>query len=348
MRIIITGGYGFIGSALIRHLLEEYQNISILNIDKLTYASNITSLRGFEANNNYHFVQADIADFNAISDSFNSFKPNGIINLAAETHVDRSIDDSKDFIKTNILGTYNLLEVSLKYFKQNNNDFLFHHVSTDEVYGDLSPTDEPFNEKTRYDPSSPYSSSKASSDHLVKAWHRTYGLPIVISNCSNNYGPFQAIEKLIPLTISNALKGKAISVYGDGSQIRDWLYVDDHVKAIMKIFNSGKIGETFNVGGNQEKKNLDVVNIICSHLDLLINNKPKNIDSFNDLIKFVEDRPGHDYRYAINSNKLHSITGWRPEENFESGIKKTILWYIKNTKIFEKNFNELTKRRGSI
>lgn len=347
MNLIITGGYGFIGSALIRHLLDN-TDYNILNIDKLTYASNSENLKGFEGNKKYQFVKADICDFEVVSQVFKNFNPSGIIHLAAESHVDRSIDSPRDFINTNILGTYNLLEVSLEFYNSlPNNNFLFHHVSTDEVYGDLGKTDNPFTENNSYKPSSPYSASKASSDHLVKSWNRTFGLPVVISNCSNNFGPYQSLEKLIPLIISNALQGLSLPVYGDGSQIRDWLYVDDHITGILSIFNSGKVGETYNIGGNEEKTNIEVVRAICKHLDSLIAQKPKNIKSFLELIEFVKDRPGHDCRYAIDSTKISSATGWSPKESFETGIEKTILWYIDNIDIYRNTKNELTKRRGS-
>ncbi len=347
MYLIITGGYGFIGSALIRHILDN-TSYQIINIDKLTYASNKINLKGYETSPRYKFFEIDICDCDSIKSIFNQFSPKGLIHLAAESHVDRSIDNPDDFIATNIYGTYNLLKNSLSYYRNSSDsNFIFHHVSTDEVYGDLSMDASAFTEQTPYNPSSPYSASKASSDHLIRAWNRTYKLPTIITNCSNNYGPFQSIEKFIPLVITSALNGMHIPIYGDGLQIRDWLYVEDHARAILEIFNTRKIGETFNIGGSQEKTNLEVVQIICSHLDDFVKEKPNNINSFTDLITFVEDRPGHDKRYAIDSSKISKQTGWAPSENFETGIYKTIAWYIDNISLYEDQISDLTKRRGS-
>jgi len=330
MKILITGGAGFIGSALVRHIINN-SNHQVLNLDKLTYAGNLDSLQNISDSIQYTFIQEDICNKNALEKIINEFKPNKIIHLAAESHVDRSIDSASEFIQTNIIGTFTLLEAARKYISKNNvENFLFHHVSTDEVYGDLEGTTDLFTETTSYSPSSPYSASKASSDHLVRAWGRTYNLPYVITNCSNNYGPFHFPEKLIPHMILNALEGKPLPVYGDGLQIRDWLYVDDHAKALYKVATEGKSGETYNIGGHNEKRNIDVVKTICSILDELIDNKPKNIKSFHELITFVKDRPGHDLRYAIDPSKIKNQLGWTPEETFETGIKKTIVWYLEN------------------
>lgn len=344
MNIVVTGGYGFIGSALIRCLIGNTDHV-VINIDKITYAANPESLANVQENKRHIFIKGDICDPTLIQEVLEKYKPSAIINLAAESHVDRSIDSSKEFIQTNILGTYNLLEQSKKVIKKNDN-FIFHHVSTDEVYGDLRQNEPAFTEDNAYLPSSPYSSSKASSDLLVKAWGRTYGLPYVLSNCSNNYGPYQSLEKLIPMMIFCALKNKPLPVYGDGSQIRDWLYVEDHVDALMKIFQSGKIGETFNVGGNAEKTNLEVVKKICDILDAKLIPGNFSVDSFHQLIQFVEDRPGHDLRYAINSSKIKRDLNWSPQESFETGIEKTISWYLDNAKIFTSQLEDLTSRRG--
>ena len=331
--ILITGGAGFIGSALIRNLGKNPEN-KIINIDKLTYSGNLESLRSLKGTKNYIFEKLDICDSINLQRVINESKPDLVIHLAAESHVDRSIDGPIDFIQTNIFGTFNILECvrvyyqSLKGLKKDN--FRFLHVSTDEVYGDLKNTNNFFSEETRYDPSSPYSASKASSDHLVRAWHRTYNLPVLITNCSNNYGPFQFPEKLIPHMILSAIKIKPLPVYGDGNQIRDWLYVDDHVSAIMSVALKGKPGETYNVGGNNEIKNIEVVQKICSILDELIPINNSELNSYSELITYVEDRPGHDVRYAIDSSKINKNLGWRPNENFESGIRKTIMWYLEN------------------
>ena len=331
MNILITGGAGFIGSALIRYLIKNTDH-QILNIDKLTYAGNLESLVEVESNPNYTFQKIDICDAAAIEQSFSEFQPDLIMHLAAESHVDRSIDGPAEFINTNIVGTYTLLEVSRKYWQSlsqhKKSQFRFHHISTDEVYGDLEGTTDLFTESTPYAPSSPYSASKASSDHLVRAWYRTYGLPIVITNCSNNYGPYHFPEKLIPLVILNALDGKALPIYGKGNQIRDWLYVEDHAKALYKVVMEGTIGETYNIGGHNEKQNIEVVKTICHILDVL---KPQsNNQPYEELITFVEDRPGHDLRYAIDASKIKNDLGWTPEESFESGIRKTVEWYLNN------------------
>ncbi|GIU36882.1 dTDP-glucose 4,6-dehydratase [Shewanella schlegeliana] len=335
--ILVTGGSGFIGSALV-HFLINHTEHTVINLDKLTYACDPGSLAEIELSSRYAFVQGDICDRTLVDKLLIQYKADVIIHLAAESHVDRSIDGPAEFMQTNIIGTYTLLEACREYYAslQGNkrDEFRFHHVSTDEVYGDLAEGDL-FTETTRYDPSSPYSASKAASDHLVRAWHRTYGLPVVVTNCSNNYGPFQHAEKLIPLTITNALDGKPIPIYGDGLQVRDWLYVEDHVRAIYTVLSEGKVGETYNVGGNCEKRNIDVVNMIC---ELLEEFAPDNQNSlklssntfgFKGLITFVEDRLGHDVRYAIDSSKIQRELGWSPVESFESGLRKTVEWYVK-------------------
>ena len=331
MKILVTGGAGFIGSAVIRHIIKSTNN-HVLNIDKLTYAGNLESLAEIEESPNYSFKQIDICDATAIEQAFNEFEPNLIMHLAAESHVDRSIDGPAEFINTNIVGTYTLLEAARKFWQELDDDkktsFRFHHISTDEVYGDLEGTTDLFTETTPYAPSSPYSASKASSDHLVRAWHRTYGLPVIITNCSNNYGPYHFPEKLIPLVILNALDGKPLPIYGKGDQIRDWLYVEDHARALYKVVTEGSVGETYNIGGHNEKQNIDVVKTICQILDQL---KPQaNSKPYETLITFVKDRPGHDLRYAIDATKIKNDLGWTPEQSFDSGIRKTVEWYLNN------------------
>ena len=328
---IVTGGSGFIGSNFIRFILSNGYADKIIDLDKLTYAGNPQNLLKYDNDKRYAFVQGDICDQELVQELFLLHKPDVIINFAAESHVDRSIDGPSDFIRTNISGTYTLLQKSLRYYqsltKEDQKSFRFHHISTDEVFGSLD-NDGIFTEETPYDPSSPYSASKASSDHLVRAWHRTYGLPIIISNCSNNYGPYQFPEKLIPLMILNCLQEKPLPVYGTGENIRDWLFVDDHCDAIHTIIEKGEIGETYNVGGNNEIKNIDIVKTICNLLD---NIRPsENLKSYQELITFVKDRPGHDFRYAIDSSKLQNKLGWSPKETFETGIRKTIDWYLDN------------------
>jgi len=328
---IVTGGSGFIGSNFIRFILSNGYADKIIDLDKLTYAGNPQNLLKYDNDKRYAFVQGDICDQELVQELFLLHKPDVIINFAAESHVDRSIDGPSDFIRTNISGTYTLLQKSLRYYqsltKEDQKSFRFHHISTDEVFGSLD-NDGIFTEETPYDPSSPYSASKASSDHLVRAWHRTYGLPIIISNCSNNYGPYQFPEKLIPLMILNCLQEKPLPVYGTGENIRDWLFVDDHCDAIHTIIEKGEIGETYNVGGNNEIKNIDIVKTICNLLD---NIRPsENLKSYQELITFVKDRPGHDLRYAIDSSKLQNKLGWSPKETFETGIRKTIDWYLDN------------------
>ncbi|QLE86060.1 dTDP-glucose 4,6-dehydratase [Shewanella sp. Scap07] len=336
--ILITGGAGFIGSALVRYLVNEANN-KVVNVDKLTYAGNLSSLQSIENKENYTFIQADICDMSAMESAFKEHQPDIVMHLAAESHVDRSIDGPSEFIQTNIVGTYTLLEVARQYWltssEEQKNNFRFHHISTDEVYGDLGNTDDLFTESTSYDPSSPYSASKASSDHLVRAWQRTYGLPVIITNCSNNYGPFHFPEKLIPLIIINALAGKPLPIYGNGQQIRDWLYVEDHARALYKVVSEGKVAETYNIGGFNEKTNLEVVQCICSILDELITDKPLSVvngatGNFSDLITYVADRPGHDVRYAIDASKIANDLNWQPKETFESGIRKTVQWYLDN------------------
>lgn len=331
MNILVTGGAGFIGSAVIRHIIKNTNN-QVLNIDKLTYAGNLESLDEVEDSPNYNFKQIDICDAVAIEQVFNEFQPDLIMHLAAESHVDRSIDGPAEFINTNIVGTYILLEAARKYWQKLDNNkkstFRFHHISTDEVYGDLEGTTDLFTETTSYAPSSPYSASKASSDHLVRAWHRTYGLPIIVTNCSNNYGPYHFPEKLIPLVILNALDGKDLPIYGKGNQIRDWLYVEDHARALYKVVTEGVIGETYNIGGHNEKQNIEVVRTICQILDEL--HPQSNNQPYESLITFVKDRPGHDLRYAIDATKINNELGWVPEETFDSGIRKTVKWYLNN------------------
>jgi len=338
MKILITGGAGFIGSAVIRHIIEN-TNDFVINVDKLTYAGNLESLEAISDNTHYFFEQVDICNRQELDRVFNEHQPDMVMHLAAESHVDRSIDGPLEFIQTNIIGTYNLLEASREYwFNLSDEDkvhFKFHHVSTDEVYGDLENPLDLFTEETSYAPSSPYSASKASSDHLVRAWSRTYGLPTVITNCSNNYGPNHFPEKLIPLMILNALEGKALPIYGNGQQIRDWLYVEDHARALYLVATEGKNGETYNIGGHNEKANIDVVKTICSILEELVPENMHSISSgcgegFEGLIKFVTDRPGHDIRYAIDASKIERELNWKPQETFESGLKKTVQWYLEN------------------
>ncbi|EPL59658.1 dTDP-glucose 4,6-dehydratase [Pseudomonas stutzeri] len=333
MRILVTGGAGFIGSALIRHLILDTGH-SVLNLDKLTYAGNLESLASVDDNPRYQFLQADIADRERVSEALLDFQPDAIMHLAAESHVDRSIDGPAEFVQTNIVGTYQLLEAARAYWQtlptERRAAFRFHHISTDEVYGDLHGVDDLFTETTPYAPSSPYSASKASSDHLVRAWQRTYGLPVLITNCSNNYGPFHFPEKLIPLVILNALDGKPLPVYGDGSQIRDWLFVEDHARALFKVVSEGRVGETYNIGGHNEQKNIDVVRGICALLEELAPNKPAGLARYEDLITFVKDRPGHDLRYAIDAGKIERELGWVPQETFQTGLRKTVRWYLNN------------------
>ncbi|NHX00332.1 dTDP-glucose 4,6-dehydratase [Pseudomonas koreensis] len=333
MRILITGGAGFIGSALVRHLIRNTDH-EVLNLDKLTYAGNLESLTSIADNSRYEFVQGDIVDHPTVSAILQRFQPHAIMHLAAESHVDRSIDGPSEFIQTNIVGTYSLLEAARAYWsglsEPQKSAFRFHHISTDEVYGDLHGVDDLFTETTPYAPSSPYSASKAASDHLVRAWHRTYGLPVLLTNCSNNYGPYHFPEKLIPLVILNALAGKPLPVYGNGQQVRDWLFVDDHARALLKVVTEGVVGETYNIGGHNEQKNIDVVHGICTLLEELAPHKPENVARFADLITFVEDRPGHDLRYAIDAGKIERDLGWVPEETFETGLRKTVQWYLDN------------------
>lgn len=332
MKAIITGGAGFIGSALIRYLINSTNTI-VLNLDKLTYAGNLSSLKSVDQNERYHFVQADICDRQNLENIFTEFQPDLVMHLAAESHVDRSIDGPGEFIQTNIVGTYTLLQVVLGYWRglstEQKATFRFHHISTDEVYGTLGDSGL-FTEQTPYAPNSPYSASKAASDHLVRAWRETYGLPTLLTNCSNNYGPYHFPEKLIPLIILNALKGKPLPVYGKGDQIRDWLYVEDHARALYLVATQGKVGESYNIGGHNERKNIDVVHAICDILENLSPIKPENVTYYRDLIAHVADRPGHDKRYAIDASKIQRELGWKPQETFESGIRKTVQWYLQN------------------
>jgi dTDP-glucose 4,6-dehydratase len=327
-RIIVTGGAGFIGSAVVRHLIAETQ-YEVLVVDKLTYAGNLDSIAVAEGNPRYRFVRADVADGRKMREIMNGFKPDVVMHLAAESHVDRSIDGPGTFIHTNVVGTFALLDAALEYWRslhpEAKGTFRFHHISTDEVFGSLGP-EGAFTELTPYQPNSPYSASKAASDHLVRAWQHTYGLPTLVSNCSNNYGPYHFPEKLIPLTILNALEGKPLPIYGDGSNVRDWLYVEDHARALLTIAERGRIGESYNVGGNSEKRNLDVVETICAVLDEIT--PDPEIGPRTELITFVSDRPGHDHRYAIDASKIMNELGWRPMETFDSGLRKTIDWYL--------------------
>ncbi|KOE02578.1 dTDP-glucose 4,6-dehydratase, partial [Vibrio alginolyticus] len=322
MKILVTGGAGFIGSAVVRHIIRDTQD-TVINLDKLTYAGNLESLVDVSESERYHFEQVDICDRAELDRVFSEHQPDRVMHLAAESHVDRSIDGPAAFIETNVMGTYHLLEAARQYWsgldEARQSAFRFHHISTDEVYGDLEGTDDLFTETTSYAPSSPYSASKASSDHLVRAWQRTYGLPTLITNCSNNYGPYHFPEKLIPLMILNALDGKPLPVYGDGMQIRDWLFVEDHARALYKVVNEGEVGETYNIGGHNEKANIEVVKTICSLLEELRPNKPAGVESYESLITYVKDRPGHDVRYAIDATKIAQELGWTPEETFESG-----------------------------
>ena len=345
MRILITGGAGFIGSAVIRQYINDTTH-DVINLDDITYAGNLQSLSSIADSDRYTFVQVNICDSVELKETFDRYQPHAVMHLAAETHVDRSIDDPSIFIKSNIVGTFNLLEVSRNYWNNlipdKKDKFVFHHVSTDEVYGDLDDSGL-FNEETRYDPSSPYSASKACSDHLVRAWYRTYGLPMIITNCSNNYGAYQYPEKLIPLIILNALEGMPLPVYGSGKQVRDWLYVEDHAKALRLSLENGKIGQTYNIGGHNEKTNIEVVNIICDLLDKLL--PLSQYIPHRSLISHVSDRPGHDKRYAVDAKKIQENLNWLPDETFESGIEKTVKWYLEN-KEWCQNIKDKRQRYG--
>ena len=329
MKFLVTGGAGFIGSAVIRHLLNDTEH-EVVNVDKLTYAGNLHSIESVSKSKRYTFEQVDICNAQSIANVFQKHQPDIVMHLAAESHVDRSIDGPGEFIKTNILGTYTLLDESRTYYtsldENKQKTFRFHHISTDEVYGDLDGTDDLFTETTPYSPSSPYSASKASSDHLVRAWQRTYGFPTLVTNCSNNYGPYHFPEKLIPLVILNALEGKPLPIYGKGNQIRDWLYVEDHARALVQVATTGKIGETYNIGGHNEKQNIEVVKEICK----ILNKKVPKDSPYEEQITFVKDRPGHDIRYAIDASKIANELGWTPEETFETGLEKTVQWYLEN------------------
>lgn len=343
MKLLVTGGAGFIGSAVVREIIQNTGH-EVVNVDVLTYAGNLESLAGVSGSTRYAFEQVDIGDREGMTAVFHRHQPDAVMHLAAESHVDRSIDGPGEFIQTNITGTYNLLEVARAYWskltQEKQKAFRFHHISTDEVYGDLHGTDDLFLETTPYAPSSPYSASKAASDHLVRAWHRTYGLPVVITNCSNNYGPYHFPEKLVPHMILNALHGKPLPVYGDGSQIRDWLFVEDHARALLQVVTKGKDGETYNIGGHNEQRNLYVVQTICDLMEeLAADKKSAGVVHYRDLITFVKDRPGHDARYAIDAGKIERELGWKPQETFESGLRKTVAWYLDNTEWWQRVLN---------
>jgi dTDP-glucose 4,6-dehydratase len=333
MKFLVTGGVGFIGSAVVRHIIRNTEDV-VINVDKLTYAGNKDNLNGVFDDDRHIFERVDICDRSGVDDVLRRHQPDVIMHLAAESHVDRSIDRPAIFIGTNLVGTYTMLEAVRNYYEKlsqtQKTTFRFHHVSTDEVFGDLELTDPPFTEQTPYAPSSPYAASKAGADHLVRAWGRTYNLPIIITNCSNNYGPYHFPEKLIPLVILNALSGKLLPVYGDGSQVRDWLYVEDHARALYNVITNAGVGETYNIGGHNEVANIDVVNTICDILDELVPEKLGSLHSYRDLISFVADRPGHDKRYAIDAKKIELDLNWKPRETFESGLRKTVIWFIEN------------------
>lgn len=346
VKFLVTGGAGFIGTAVIRHLIHDLKQ-EVVNVDKLTYAGNLESLESVSDSSLYSFEQVNVCDKKAIKRVFDRHHPDKIIHLAAESHVDRSIDGPDEFIETNIIGTYVMLDVAKSYWSSLSENkklhFRFHHISTDEVYGDMEGIKKgPFTEETPYAPSSPYSASKASSDHLVRAWNRTYNLPTVISNCSNNFGPYQFPEKLIPLIIINAISGKPLPIYGMGNQVRDWLYVEDHARALVKVLLEGKDGETYNIGGNNEKPNIEVVKKVCSILDEQVSKHPIGIKRYEELISYVDDRPGHDKRYAIDATKIHEELDWMPLETLETGIRKTVDWYLNNKwwwhKVLERSY----------
>ena len=339
MKVLVTGGAGFIGSALVRRIINETGH-SVVNLDKLTYAGNLDSVSECCDSSRYAFEQADICDREAMDRVFVTHQPDAVMHLAAESHVDRSIDGPGDFVQTNLVGTYTLLEAARSYLAglddKRSGAFRFLHVSTDEVYGDLHGKNDLFREDTSYAPSSPYAASKAGSDHLARAWGRTFKLPVLVTNCSNNYGPCQFPEKLIPHMILNALQGKPLPIYGDGRQIRDWLYVDDHARGLRTVLETGEIGETYNIGGWNEMQNIEVVKIICALMDEMVEDKPDDIEKFEDLITYVKDRPGHDVRYAIDATKIHRELGWKPAESFETGIRKTVRWYLDNRQWWER------------
>lgn len=339
LRILVTGGAGFIGSALVRHIIQDTKHY-VINVDKLTYAGNLESLATVDMSDRYEFEQADICDADKMKELLEKYKPEFIMNLAAESHVDRSINGPGEFIQTNIFGTYTMLESARYYWQKldssSKHTFRFHHISTDEVYGDLEGPEGFFQEETRYAPSSPYSASKAGSDHLVKAWGRTYGLPIIVTNCSNNYGPYHFPEKLIPLIITNALRGLPLPVYGEGTQVRDWLFVEDHARALIEVITKGAAGQTYNIGGHNEKQNIEVIIGVCKLLDELQPSTFRGIRKYEELITFVKDRPGHDIRYAIDASKIQRDLNWVPKETFESGLRKTVEWYLANRNWWEK------------
>ncbi|MAK50889.1 dTDP-glucose 4,6-dehydratase [Marinobacter sp.] len=349
MKILVTGGAGFIGSAVIRHIIKNTRD-EVVNLDKLTYAGNLESLAEVSDSSRYAFEQVDICNRTEVDRVLREHQPDAIMHLAAESHVDRSIDGPADFIETNIVGTYTMLEAVRQYWQaleaERSQNFRFHHISTDEVYGDLDGPENLFTEQTPYAPSSPYSASKASSDHLVRAWHRTYGLPVLVTNCSNNYGPYHFPEKLIPLIILNALEGKSLPVYGKGEQVRDWLFVEDHARALYQVVSKGTPGETYNIGGHNELQNIQVVNKICDLLEELVPDKLPGLDHYQDLITHVADRPGHDLRYAIDASKIERELGWIPMETFESGLRKTVEWYLENRNWCKKVRDGRYERKG--